>query len=59
MNDSMVIIETDNGNRFVGDVENIEIDVEEEHYSKGITLENREYRLRVGTLINEKTGEEL
>lgn len=58
MTDTTLVIETEDGERFVADIKDFEFEVDVQQYGSTATKEFEEHRYEVGALINAETGEE-
>jgi hypothetical protein len=59
MTDTTLVIETEDGERFVADILDFEFEVDVQQYGGGVaSKEFEEHRYEVGALINAETGEE-
>lgn len=57
MNNHTLTVETEDGEQFVADIEDFNIEIEREQYCRELAMEYRKYHFKVGTLFNTDTGE--
>jgi small nuclear ribonucleoprotein (snRNP)-like protein len=53
-----VVVKTENGEEFIGNIKNVDIDEEVVELGRWPVRKSREYTFNVGGLINVDTGEE-
>ena len=58
MTNDTITIETEDGEQFMADVQNVNFEVYMDSKRRAASIAEREYRFEVGTLINVETGEE-